>query len=662
MKKVKRNNLAVSEVLDTILLLGIAVALFSVLSFIVLTYPFEPSNPSVNIVGFIDDDNIVLEHRGGEPLSLDTRVSLTIGGERILTDVRELLADEFEADDLWGIGEILNYSSSSIAGNQVTVTIVDVESSSVVMMGTLQGGFSSAPLAETSVNTVSPYKQTSSPCGISASGDSRLDSVALWYKYTLFWEDNFDNDDSLVLSYHKMVFDGGDYAKVTPSGGNIGVEDYVDDDTSNVDGSGDKGSHSNFDDEKSKDDSYDTLTEEDTSSTIISTLLDDDFEADLSNWDTNWDLRDTQYVSPTHSVECSSNDDNLISIDLDTSDASKIDISFRYRIDDIDDNDNVRVYYYDGTDYDAIEEIGDDSEDTWLTYTDTIDNAGADAQYFISNFRVGIGGSSIDNNEHMWVDDVLIIKEVSGTPNYELDLEVQWTNVDYTQTNEELCIFLNGASSENLNVDLWDGSTWQNIFTNLQNGWNNASITTWLVDSTFTIRYIDVTQTSDSNMDSWDIDAALIHSWSTTDVYYDGWIKSDDITKPSASNWFEFCANVNNSDNSTFSILDDSDNVLLSGLNGNNNDISSLSLDTIRLYGEFDGSVTLDLWNVTTTPQGSWVEWTDASNPDTMHPWNWNFNFPDGIGIYEFYSIGKYGSDIEAPPTNADARCYYNPN
>lgn len=145
MGKVKRNNLAVSEVLDTVLLLGIAVALFSVLSFIVLTYPFEPSTPSVNIVGYIDGDDIVLEHLGGESLDLDTRVLITIGIDKVTFNARDLLDDEFEDDNLWGLGEILNYTSNDIPGKQVTITVVDINSNSVVMMGTLQEGISTPP-------------------------------------------------------------------------------------------------------------------------------------------------------------------------------------------------------------------------------------------------------------------------------------------------------------------------------------------------------------------------------------------------------------------------------------------------------------------------------------------------------------------------------------
>ncbi|UCD14084.1 MAG: DUF2341 domain-containing protein [Thermoplasmatales archaeon] len=46
---------------------------------------------------------------------------------------------------------------------------------------------------------------------------------------------------------------------------------------------------------------------------------------------------------------------------------------------------------------------------------------------------------------------------------------------------------------------------------------------------------------------------------------------------------------------------------------------------------------------------------------DIVSPWNWTFNFPNGTGYYEFYSIGrKSGSPNETNPDNADAICKYN--
>ena len=66
---------------------------------------------------------------------------------------------------------------------------------------------------------------------------------------------------------------------------------------------------------------------------------------------------------------------------------------------------------------------------------------------------------------------------------------------------------------EDLRVDVWTGSDWQNVFTNLANGWNNVTITSYLTSSTFSIRFKGNVETSDSTQDSWNIDTTVIHAW-----------------------------------------------------------------------------------------------------------------------------------------------------
>ena len=62
-----------------------------------------------------------------------------------------------------------------------------------------------------------------------------------------------------------------------------------------------------------------------------------------------------------------------------------------------------------------------------------------------------------------------------------------------------------------------------------------------------------------------------------------------------------------------------------------------------------------------TGSEESWMQWDNASqNPDTESPWQWNFNFPNGRGYYEFYSIGtKNDIVVESAPSSADAQCHY---
>jgi hypothetical protein len=68
-------------------------------------------------------------------------------------------------------------------------------------------------------------------------------------------------------------------------------------------------------------------------------------------------------------------------------------------------------------------------------------------------------------------------------------------------------------ATESLKVDVWTGSAWQNVFTQLANGWNNATIAAYLTSSTLTVRFKGNSETSDSTQDSWNIDTALIHAW-----------------------------------------------------------------------------------------------------------------------------------------------------
>jgi len=55
----------------------------------------------------------------------------------------------------------------------------------------------------------------------------------------------------------------------------------------------------------------------------------------------------------------------------------------------------------------------------------------------------------------------------------------------------------------------------------------------------------------------------------------------------------------------------------------------------------------------------SWVNWGNASNPDTSSPWEWSFDFPNGTGYYQFYSIGRKDDAVENAPDFPDAICYY---
>jgi hypothetical protein len=142
--KIRKSNHAVSEVLGTVLLLGMAVSMFSLLSFTVLSYPFNPSPPSVNLVGYMGgtnnvtgETNVTVEHYGGESLDIiTTKVMVIIQGTYTNVNITDSLNDS-NNNNLWDIGEKLVHSVN-VTGKQVEVTVVDTKSNSIIMSGILQ--------------------------------------------------------------------------------------------------------------------------------------------------------------------------------------------------------------------------------------------------------------------------------------------------------------------------------------------------------------------------------------------------------------------------------------------------------------------------------------------------------------------------------------------
>jgi len=109
------------------------------LSIIVLSYPFTPSPPSVNLVGYIEDGtNVTLEHYGGESLESTTAVIVRIQETYTKINITTFLDDE-NNNALWDLGERLRYHPvGNVTGEQIEVTVIDTRSNSIIMSGILQ--------------------------------------------------------------------------------------------------------------------------------------------------------------------------------------------------------------------------------------------------------------------------------------------------------------------------------------------------------------------------------------------------------------------------------------------------------------------------------------------------------------------------------------------
>ncbi|MFQ5978974.1 MAG: hypothetical protein ACE5OZ_12685 [Candidatus Heimdallarchaeota archaeon] len=108
-----------------------------------------------------------------------------------------------------------------------------------------------------------------------------------------------------------------------------------------------------------------------------------------------------------------------------------------------------------------------------------------------------------------------------GGTNNEFDREIGWEGANFDETSEYLCIKTGTVGNEDLNIDVWNSSSWITIATisnTNDNTWINTSISTNLSDATIEFRFHGTNESSDSSQDTWEIDAVLIHTW-TADVH-----------------------------------------------------------------------------------------------------------------------------------------------
>ena len=296
--------------------------------------------------------------------------------------------------------------------------------------------------------------------------------------------------------------------------------DFVDA-ISNVDSSVDKGTHSSFAAQQQSPDSVcDILTEAYTGGglTNITLVNGESFEGSFppSNWSSTggWHKEgNPQFVYNGSNAagfdRSGHNSGTLTTKEFNCLGATSIYVDFWY-YDNGTDNNEFALEYFDGHHWDRIYQLGnnvENIENQWTHFQQKI----TESKYLNSKFKIQFYSDPNDENEHAYVDLVTIREEVDIT-NYQLDLEEQWTNVNYTNPNQDICIKVGTLCSETLNVDVWHGGTWVNIgsLTGLVNGWKNISVTPYLTNSTFTIRFRDNSGASDSIQDNWKIDAVLL--------------------------------------------------------------------------------------------------------------------------------------------------------
>jgi len=501
--KIRKNNNGVSEIIGTILLLLIAVSAFSVVYLNVLNSQEVTPATIVNIVATVEGENIILEHRGGEPIDIHATLSYTLNRTSHSFLVSDFLEESAKLDNEWNLGERcyipFEYDIDYLEFyDTVEVISADTESNNLVFTGTLDLNPMSDLGIEVSFHPEEPSMGESVTITIIAScrggdvGARNIDIRCLlpdglihnWNTTTKgiysnssgIWTINkIDIGESETLRVNAtvvmierrpftqlaVVLDGS--GSISPTdwdtmkdglanavanksivprdksveltvvqfGGDSNpyfAETEIDQKIiSNI--TGDEGYYSTISSQiksisqmegatptssgirLATDKIHDSINFNPENRTIIILVTDGKANCEWTGsgyygtWDGNGWIRSTSqsHTGSSSAKADSGNDGTFISKDFDTSNASTISIDFWYRLDDTNYQDDLSLYYYDGSQYDFITTLAYDNKYNWLQYQDSIN----DPQYFHSNFNI-MFSSSLEWGENIWIDDVTI--------------------------------------------------------------------------------------------------------------------------------------------------------------------------------------------------------------------------------------------------------------
>ena len=415
--KLKKSNNAVTELVGTILLLGIAVAIFSALYYIVLNASaFSAEVPYPDVISTIEGSNIIFEHRGGDDLSSDTEIILDMGNGPENVTVGDCLIDENQ-DGKWNIGEKIAYPIVySLDNSNADAMAIDTDGGRTVLRGSLDITPESDIGIELTVDNQNPEVGDIIHITIKVinyHGDMNTSSIKI--KFLL--------PDTLKYLGHNPNYNYSNVTGIWFINESIGIRDSISlviqaqvlepeityEPTQMamiLDGSGSISSND-----------WDTMREGLAKSIENSDIFPHSGDVELTVvqfggniWNHNWDDISSDWYQTRYNIHsglrcarsANGNEGPFTSDPIDTSGSSTILVDFWYRLDDTE-TDDLKLYYYNGNSYNYITSLGGGSEDRWRHYTETI----TDPQYFTDDFRIRFD-SNLNHYENVWIDDLLI--------------------------------------------------------------------------------------------------------------------------------------------------------------------------------------------------------------------------------------------------------------
>jgi len=519
----KRTDKAISETVGTLLLLGIAISLFSVIYFSVVTiYPIS-THPSVNLICSNEENDIIIEHRGGKTLDLDTKFIVTMAQTSESFTAFEALDNESKSNGLWNMGEKIVYNLVSIKNKIISLHNDNVDSNS---------------------------------CDIDNSSDKGI-------------ETNFANcqdvvPDTKVMTIKEIKNDNAVY------------DNSVYSNSCDVDSIADKGTETNFVNCQDivRDTNVMTLQEVNQGGNATPTVK---IESSAS-WGVNAQQLSQSYTHPsglsddvlyvgvmtTGGKTCSNVTYNGVPLSLMTSRIPSAGMPYNYvyytttpatgnntLVVNLQASDNMAVIalslsgVYNATPHNFTSIDGKSSTISHVISSATgamvFDFAGNVAsgamtvgagqtqicQQDTAGYYCGISNESGAASVTMsWgipqsKDWATILWSCNPTTaiDYELDMEYQFNNANFNCDNEKVCLYLTGSVTESLLVDYYN-SGWVNLGTINSAGWSNFTAT-GLSSSNYNIRIRDQNQSIEATQHSWTVDCLFLHCWNDTNYKID---------------------------------------------------------------------------------------------------------------------------------------------
>ena len=314
-----------------------------------------------------------------------------------------------------------------------------------------------------------------------------------------------------------LILDDENYMKFQSYYSGTNIHDFVDNNNSNIDSIVDKGSHSNFTAQQYGPDLItDNLIEENTAGNNLTFLYANSYDGFRTDWTR---VGNSPYLSGidynSNYIYTNKNNYKIGDFGFEDSGLSSEtiqNVTIQLYTKQTTANNPIQLFVWDGSSWYSLGLSTPTTSWTWLNYTATIR---LDSWIKINSAKIYIQTATASGLYE--VDCARLMIDYILPENYEIDLEIQWTNIDFNQSNEFLCIHGGTTGQENIRVDIWNGINWENIMPELNTGWNNVSISSYLTHPTLTIRFNDENKIDDSSQDTWQLEVSVIHVW--TDQY-----------------------------------------------------------------------------------------------------------------------------------------------